>query len=144
MKPTRVLTTAAVLLVSALLLACPVGRLRVVIPDFESSVVRGVELLRVEDGSGAVAPAGSIQFKRLKGTAETGEVLVYRQHDVDGEPMGRQEAPVVRDPDQPDSIQVEFWFLNELPSGWFKVATFNGAGTSPPSAGQKYVEGSTG
>ena len=141
MKPIRLLTTAAVLAVSTLLLACPVGQLRVMIPDFESSVVQGIELYRVAEDSGTLELAGSLHFKRVQGDGVTGEVIVYRQETADGELLGRQEAPVLRDPDQPDAILVDFLFLNELPSGWFKVATFNAAGTSPPSAAQKYVEG---
>jgi hypothetical protein len=143
-KPIRVVATAAVLLASSLLLACPVGQLRVMIPDFESSMVRGVEVFRVDESSGALESAGSIHFKRVKEDGVTGEVIVYRQETADGELMGRQEAPVLRDPDQPDAVLVQFFFYNDLPSGWFKVATFNGAGTSPPSSAQKYVEGVTG
>lgn len=139
-KASRVLATAAVLLVSGLLLACPLGRLRVLIPDFETSAVRGVELLRVEDGTGALVAAGRIHFDGLEDDAGS-QVLVYRQFDVAGKPsLGPLRASVARDSDHPEAIQIEFTFLNELPAGWFKVASFNAAGTSPPSAAQAYIK----
>ena len=140
LKASRVLATASVLLVSSMLLACPIGRLRMLIPDFETSAVRGIQLLRVEDGSAALVDAGAIRFLGLENDPAEGEVLVYRQLDVDGEPsLGPLRAPVVRDPDQPEAIQIELSFLNELPAGWFKVASYNGAGTSAPSSGQVYI-----
>jgi hypothetical protein len=136
----RVLATVTVLLVSSMLLACPIGRLRMLIPDFETSAVRGIQLLRVEDGSGALVDAGAIRFDALENDPAEGEVLVYRHLDVDGKlSLGPLRAPVVRNPDQPDAIQIELSFLNELPAGWFKVASYNGAGTSRPSSGQAYV-----
>jgi hypothetical protein len=140
LNASRVLTTATVLLVSSMLLACPIGRLRMLIPDFETSGVRGIQLLRVEDGSGALVDAGAIRFLGLENDSAEGEVLVYRQIDVDGKRwLGPLRAPVVRDPDQPEAIQVELSFLNELPAGWFKVASYNGAGTSKPSSAQVYI-----
>jgi hypothetical protein len=145
LNASRVLATTTVLAVSALLLACPIGRLRMVIPDFETSAVRGVQLLRVEDGSGALVDAGAIRFDGLEKDAAEGEVLVYRQLDPDGNPsLGPLRAPVLRDPDQPEAIQIELSFLNELPAGWFKVASYNGAGTSRPSSSQAYIGVSVG
>ena len=140
LKVSRVLTTASVFLVSALLFACPIGRLRMVIPDFETSAVLGIQLLRVEDGSGSLVDAGAIRFDGLENDAAEGEVLVYRQFDVGGKPgLGPLRAPVVRDLEQPEAIQIELSFLNELPAGWFKVASYNGAGTSGPSSSQAYI-----
>ena len=128
--------------VSSLLLACPLGRLHVLIPDFESGGVQGIHLLRLDDVSGSLEPAGSIVFKGLV-SDETGEYLLYRERDTDGTLGGTVHGPVTRDPSRPDAIQLEFWFKNELPAGWFKVTTYNEAGASPPSATQAFVAGGT-
>jgi hypothetical protein len=144
LNASRVLATATVFLVSGLLLACPIGRLRMVIPDFETSAVRGIQLLRVEDGTGDLVEAGAISFVGLESDAAEGEVLVYRQVDAEGEPsLGPLRAPVVRDPKQPEAIQIEVSFLNELEAGWFRVASYNGAGTSGASSTQAYIGVST-
>jgi hypothetical protein len=142
-KPTRFLVTTAVLLVSALLLACPVGQLRVLIPDFETSNVRGFEMFRVDDATGALEPAGAIRFRRIENDPNAGEMMIYRQINPDGSRNGIQRTPVVRNPEAPDAIELQVWFVNELPAGWFRAATFNAAGTSPPSTDQRYLRGST-
>lgn len=126
---------------STLLVACPLGRLRVRIPDFATSDVRGIRLYRVDDASGQLVHAGSIQFLGLE-TNETlgGEVLAYRQLTAEGEPwFGPLRTPAVRDPEAPAALEFELAFLNELPSGWFKVASYNEIGISKPSSGQTYV-----
>jgi hypothetical protein len=139
-NPFRILTTAAVLSVSALLLACPVGRLHVLIPDFGTSQVTGVRLYRMDDVSGKLVPAGSLRFLGLE-TTEAGEVVRYRQLTPDDKPwFGPLQAEVVRNSDQPDAIEVQLSFLNDLPAGWFRVATYNAAGTSRPSRSQTYIE----
>jgi hypothetical protein len=140
-NPFRVLVTAAVFAVSALLLACPLGRLRVLIPDFATSDVRGVRLYRVDDASGQLAPAGSIQFLGIETNDAIGETLAYRQLTAEGEPwFGPLRTAVVRNADQPAALEVELAFLNQLPSGWFKVASYNAVGTSKPSASQTFID----
>jgi hypothetical protein len=141
-NPFRVAVTAAVFAVSALLLACPLGRLRVLIPDFATSDVRGVRLYRIDDASGQLVPAGSIQFLGIEMNEPLGgETLVYRQLTAAGAPwFGPLRTPVVRDPSQPASLEVELAFLNQLPAGWFKLASYNPYGTSQPSSGQTFIE----
>jgi hypothetical protein len=140
-NPFRVLVTAAVFAVSALLLACPLGRLRVLIPDFATSDVRGVRLYRVDDAGGQLAPAGSIQFLGIETNDAIGETLAYRQLTAEGKPwFGPLRTAVVRDASQPAALQVELAFLNQLPSGWFKVASYNAYGTSRPSASQTFID----
>lgn len=140
-NPFRVLVTAAVLVVSTLLLACPLGRLRVLIPDFATNDVRGVRMYRVDDATGQLVPAGSIQFLGIE-MNETigGETLVYRQLSAEGDPwFGPLRTPAVRDASQPAALEVELAFLNQLPAGWFKIASYNAYGTSKPSANQTYI-----
>ena len=140
-SPFRFVATAAVVAVSALLLACPLGRLRVRIPDFATSDVRGIRLYRVDDASGRLVPAGSLQFLGIEMNESLGgETLAYRQLAPDGAPwFGPLRTPVVRNASQPASLEVEVAFLNQLPAGWFKVASYNAYGTSGPSASQSFI-----
>ena len=139
-NPFRVLVTTAVFAVSALLLACPLGRLRVLIPDFATSDVRGVRLYRVDDATGQLAPAGSIQFLGIEVNDAIGETLAYRQLTAEGDPwLGPLRTTVVRNASQPASLEVELAFLNQLPAGWFKVASYNAYGTSKPSTSQSFI-----
>lgn len=140
-SPLRVAATAAVFAVSALLLACPLGRLHVLIPDFASADVRGVRLYRVDDASGQLVAAGSLQFLGLEmDQALGGETLVYRQLTAAGDPwFGPLRTPVVRDASRPAALEVELAFSNQLPAGWFKVASYNAHGTSKPSSAQTFI-----
>ncbi len=139
--PFRAGVTLAVCAVSVLLLACPVGRLRVLIPDFATSDVRGVRLFRVDDVSGALVAAGSLEFIGLEPNERLGgELLVYRQRSAADEPtFGPLRSPVVRDPEAPAALEVQLAFVNPLAPGWFKVASYNALGTSRPSTSQTYV-----
>jgi hypothetical protein len=139
--PFRAGVTLAVCAVSALLLACPVGRLRVLIPDFATSGVRGIRLFRVDDVSGALVAAGSLEFLGLEPNERLGgELLVYRQRSAADEPaFGPLRSPVVRDPEAPAALEVQLAFVNPLAPGWFKVASYNAVGTSRPSTSQTYV-----
>ena len=137
----RVAVTAAVCTVSALLLACPLGRLRVRIPDFATSDVRGVRIYRADDPGGPLVAAGSLQFLGLEtNEALGGEQLAYRQLTAAGAPwFGPLRTLVVRDASQPASLEVELAFLNQLPAGWFKVASYNAYGTSKPSTAEAFI-----
>ena len=136
----RAAVTAAVFCVSTLLLACELGQLKVRIPDFFTSNVQGVRLYRVDDASGQLVDAGYIEFVSV-GTDAKGEFLEYTQYKPDGQPgWGPVYAPIERLPDQPNGIDVTLAFSNTLPSGWFKVASYNVVGTSRPSTSQTFVE----
>src|SRR5262245_50806049 len=78
-NPVRVGLASAVISVSLWLVACPLGHLRVRIPDFATSDVRGLRLYRVDDASGQLVAAGSIQFLGLETSEQLGgETLAYR------------------------------------------------------------------
>jgi len=140
----RVLVTAAVLAVSALLLACPLGKLRVVIPDFVTSEVRGIQLYRIDDASGQLVNAGRIKFRGIE-TRKDGEQLKYEQYTPEGDPwFGPIYTPVVRDATKPASVELTLAFLNQLPAGWFKVASYNVYGVSKASASQAFIVGEEG
>ena len=139
----RALTTV-LLCGSAFLLACPLGTLRVLIPDYVTSDVRGVRIYRVDDATGQLAGAGHIEFLGIE-AGKDGEKMKYKQFNADGSPwFGPIYTPVIRDPGQPAAIQVSLAMLNQLPAGWFKVASYNQYGTSPPSAGQTFIIGQEG
>lgn len=136
----RLVVTAAVFCMSAFLLACPLGHLRLQIPDYFTSDVKGVQLYRIDDASGQLVDAGRIEFLELQ-TSKTGEqFLKYRHVSPEGEPWwGPVFSPITRIPSQPNGIELELAFLNQLPSGWFKVASYNLIGTSRASASQTFV-----
>jgi hypothetical protein len=140
----RLAVAAALLCGSAFLLACPLGRLRVLIPDYVTSDVRGIRVYRVDDGTGELAAAGHIEFLAIV-AGKGGEQLKYTQFNSDGVPwFGPIYTPVIRDPAQPAAIQVTLAMLNQLPAGMFKIASYNQYGTSPASTGQTFIVGEEG
>ena len=130
----RVLVTAAVFSVSALLLACPLGQLHVLIPDYVTSSVKGVQIYRVDDASGQLVDAGRIEFLGIETTHERRDVK-YRQlaprRNAHVRPSQHRGDPRSG---QPASIELTLAYLNPAPAGWFKVASFNTYGTSKESA----------
>ena len=140
----RLAVTAAVFVVSAFLLACPLGQLRMQIPDFFTSDVKGVQLYRIDDASGQLVDAGRIEFLGIE-ASKTGEVLKYKQVTPEGDTwFGPVFTQVIRDPSQPAAIEVTLAFLNQLPAGWFKVASYNLFGTSRASTSQTFIVGEEG
>jgi hypothetical protein len=132
--------TVAVFCVSAFLLACPLGQLRLLIPDYFTNDVKGVQLYRIDDASGQLVDAGRIEFLGLETNKQGIEVLKYTQFTPDDKPwFGPVFTEVVRDASQPASLEVTLVFLNQLPAGWFKVASYNLFGTSTASASQTFI-----
>jgi hypothetical protein len=136
----HIAVTAAVFCASAFLLACPLGQLRILIPDFFTNRVEGVQLYRIDDVTGALVEAGHIEFIELDIKKAGIEQLKYKQFTAEGEPwFGPLYTDVVRDPSKPASLEVTLAFLNQLPAGWFKVASFNVYGTSRASTSQTFI-----
>lgn len=141
----HLVVTAAVVCVSMLLLACPMGQLRLLIPDFFTSEVKGVQLYRIDDVSGQLVDAGHIEFLGLKNAKGGGEQLKYTQFTAEGDPwFGPIYTEVVRDASRPASLEVTLAFLNQLPAGWFKVASYNLFGTSSASVSQTFIDAQEG
>jgi hypothetical protein len=137
----RAAVTAAVFCISSFLLACPWGQLNVQIPDFFSSDVQGIRLYRLDDASGQLVDAGHIEFLAVEKTQGGNEMLKYRQLSPEGEvTWGPVYTRVERIPEQPNALAIRLGFVNQLPSGWFKVASYNLIGTSRPSATQTFIE----
>jgi hypothetical protein len=140
----RLALTAALLCGSASLLACQLGSFRVLIPDYLTSDVRGIRVYRIDDATGELAAAGHIEFLAIE-AGKGGEKLKYTQFNVDGAPwFGPIYTPVIRDPAQPAAIQLTLSMLNQLPTGYFTIASYNQYGTSPPSTGQTFMVGQEG
>jgi hypothetical protein len=140
MRTFRAAVTAALLSFSAFLLACPLGQLRLQIPDYFTSDVKGVQLYRVDDSSGQLVDAGRIEFIGIEKSAN-GEFLKYKHVAPDGSGLfGPVFTQIERLATQPNGIEVTLAFMNRLPSGWFKVASYNLIGTSRASAAQSFVE----
>ena len=141
----RLAVTAAVFCMSAFLLACPMGQLRLLIPDFFTSDVKGVQLYRIDDASGQLVEAGHIEFLGSRQKQDV-EQLKYRQFTPEGDPWfgpglhaGRSATRASR-----TASRSTLAFLNQLPAGWFKVASYNLFGTSRASAARPSSAGAEG
>jgi hypothetical protein len=144
MRALRVALVAAVFSVSAFLLACTMGQLRLQIPDFETSGVVGIQLFRVDDTTGQLVDAGRIEFLGIETTAE-GEFLKYKQLDPSGAGVfGPVSTQITRPASYPNGIEMTLAYMNQLPAGWFKVASYNLIGTSTASASQTFIAGQEG
>jgi hypothetical protein len=140
MRAFRAAAAVAMLSISAFLLACPMGQLRLQIPDYFTSDVKGVQLYRVDDASGELVDAGRIEFLALE-TSAGGEYLKYKHVAADGTGLlGPVFTQITRLPTQPNGIEVTLAFMNQLPSGWFKIASYNLIGTSRASTAQTFIE----
>lgn len=136
----RMVVTLAVCCVSSFLLACPVGTMRMLIPDFFTNDVRGVQVYRVDDQSGALVDAGRIEFIEIE-VRPRGEQLKYQQVTPAGEiSFGPMYTKLSRDPTAADGVEIKLAFLNQSTPGWFRVASYNLDGTSSPSLAQAYIE----
>jgi hypothetical protein len=124
--------------ISAMLLGCPLGVFRVRITDYFTRGVKGLQLYRV-DSTGQLVNAGRIEFLAIESGAG-GEVMKYRNVASDGTSLfGPVYTDVERNASYPYGIELVVSFSNQLPAGWFKVASYNGGGTSSPSTGQTWV-----
>ncbi len=118
------------------LMGCNMRKLHVVIPDFETSQVIGVDVWRVDVAQ--PVDLGDITFGALS-TYDFGggsiEVIEYFVPQADGSQLTLS-AQVFRDPLVPEAIEVHLYFPNDTPAGWYKVSTYNSFGSSPLSAQQ--------
>ena len=134
----RVSLAILVLSLGSLLTGCELRRLQLTIPDFESSSVQGVEVWRLADATSQPVRAGVILFS---GTHLVGgkEVVDYLNQPTDGTNGLGASAELVRDPANPDVVQLALYFDMHSTTGWYKVSTFNAHGSSPLSLAQTYL-----
>jgi len=120
------------------LVACDLKGVTVLIADFESNSVDGVRFYRLDEALGDFVPGGSIRFSAPYLSKALGEVVDYRILDADGNETSRFTAPLFRDASNPDVVTVNLLYNRLEDPGWFRLASFNGAGESPLSLEQIY------
>lgn len=132
----RALGVALLALVIPALSGCTPRALRVIIPDFESAAVEGVQVWRLDDATGQPVADGDLHFV---GTIQqdSAELVEYEYVRYDGTHV-RLFSVIQRDANDPDQVQLNL--LYEPGSvGWYKVSTYNLVGDSPLSTAQTYV-----
>jgi len=123
---------AALALIALILTGCPLKSLIIEIPDFESNLVQGMQLWRVDDEVGESFGAASRMVFGDCSLLENGtETLEYTLIDAQNEPVeGTSPAIVVRGRDG-DSAVLYFFLQNwSEPPGWIRASSFNDAGES--------------
>lgn len=133
-----VLGLALAFLITIPLSGCELRQIRLMIPDFDSSLVEGVQVWRLDDATGQPVAVGQLTFSEpyvLQGE----EVVDYTQLHADGSEGITVFTRLVRDPANPDTISIELAYDRLEPEGWFKISTFNSLGDSALSQGQTYL-----
>ena len=129
----RLASLSAALCLIFLVSGCRLTGLHVVIPDFSASTVQGVRVYRVDEGSGQLVDAGRIEFGTLRNTSQ-GLRISCTHIGPNGQTYGPMDAVVSRPASFPGGVDVRVPFVNSLPGGWFRVASYNAKGVSVPSA----------
>jgi hypothetical protein len=122
---------AVIVLIALASTGCRLKQLVVQIPDFESSLVDGVQLWRGEDPASAVlSEAGRIVFGDCY-SADGVETIEYTMTDSQNQPFDFTfAATLVRNQDG-DGATLQFVFGGwREPPGWIRASTFNAAGES--------------
>lgn len=128
--------------VAFLLTACDLRRVDLLIPDFESSQVEGVEVWRLAEGSNTPVYAGTIRFSDVQVDPASGREFVdYVNLPADGatDAVATQAWLVHVDATNPDAVQLLLIYDMRTESGWYKVSTFNAQGSSPLSVAQTFL-----
>jgi hypothetical protein len=134
MIPSRLAALACALALPLLLSGCTLRRLHILIPDFVANGVDGIRLFRVVDGG--LSAAGRVVFGPLTTTAE-GLRIEYTQITPGRENLG----PIQAVAEQPASgqLELELSLYNHFEAGYFRFATFNEKGMSPPTQDQLFL-----
>lgn len=134
----RALGGALLLLLTVPMSGCEFSHLKVMIPDFESSLVEGVQLWRLAEGTDEPVRAGRLVFSQV--SDEFGnETIDYTIELADGTTSMTLPASLNRNASQPDSVELELYYIRSEPAGWFKVSTYNAFGSSQLSLTQTYL-----
>jgi hypothetical protein len=126
---------AVIVLIALASTGCRMKQLIVQIPDFESSLVDGVQLWRGEDpASEVLSEAGRIVFGDCY-SADGVEMIEYTMVDSQNQPFDFTfDARLVRSEDG-DGATLQFVFGTwHEPAGWIRASSFNAAGESDLSA----------
>lgn len=135
----RVLAVALLALVVPALSGCEMRLLRVIIPDFETSAVEGVQVWRLDDATGQPVLRGRLVFQGSTQDRFGMEVVEYAIVQNDGTQGYTLMAEVERDSVDPDRVELDLYYTPRDAQGWYKVSTFNAVGASPLSTAQTYL-----
>lgn len=117
---------------------CEYRMLQVVIPDFDTSAVEGVQIWRLADGTNQPVQGSQLVFT-VPYSQNGQEIVDYTQLNPDGSQGILLQAVVERSPTQPDTVQVRLYYYRMQPQGWYRVSTFNEVGTSELSLEKTYL-----
>ena len=138
-QKTAVPAIGALLLTLMLVLpGCQVRTIDILIPDFASAAVNGVELHRVNDDTGALEYDDRIIFVGLTTNEDGEEVLTYRIGEASAEEI-RFASVIDRDANNPDRITVRLMYSTRNEAGWYRATTYNTVGASAPSTTQTFL-----
>jgi len=119
---------------------CRLSSLHVLIPDFDASSVDGVTIWQIDEATGQPVTAATLRFLDV-GMEDFGtgpfEILDYEIVLPDGSVQPPLATQVQRDPGSAD-VDLLLFFVPRT-SGWYRVSTYNEAGSSPLSADQVYI-----
>jgi hypothetical protein len=135
MRGLLALALAFVLLTAAP--GCQLRTIHVVVPDFASSLVQGIDVYRVDEATGQPLYAGQLSFGQIVVQPDGSEVVAYALTEPDGTTTSGLQTPLLRVGG--DAVELHLIFSGATPSGDFRVATYNAAGASPLSPGSVYL-----
>jgi hypothetical protein len=116
---------------------CQLRTIHLVVPDFASSLVQGVDVYRIDETTGQPLYAGKLSFGQIMIQPDGSEAVAYTLTEPDGTTTSGLQTPLLRLGG--DAVELHLIFSGATPSGDFRVATFNAAGASPLSAGSIYL-----
>lgn len=136
-KVRRAALAALVAVALPVLAGCEVKPLTVQILGWDTYAVQGVWLWRYDDAAGRFERDNGVQFLRDRSTTQfaegfpPGAELVLYTFAAGG---GEMPARVQRDPNDPDRVTLDLWYLRFSDAGIFKATTYNAAGESALSS----------
>lgn len=136
----RVLAVLAGLAFAVPLSGCTIRTIHVLIPDFVSDQVQGVNLFRLDDATAAPVLMSRIDFVSSTTQPDGSELVQYQIVSTDGTTSQTFSVLVVKDPTNSDSAEMELLAGTAGAPGWFKVSTFNPYGSSSLSTAQTYLD----
>jgi hypothetical protein len=117
---------------------CQLRTIHVVVPDFASSLVQGIDVYRVDEATGQPLYAGQLSFGQIVVQPDGSETVAYALTESDGTTTSGLQTTMLRSQGG-NTVELHLIFSGATPSGDFRVATYNAAGTSPLSPGSVYL-----
>ncbi len=111
------------------------------ITDFDSSEVEGVWMWRLSDETNMYERSTELHIMEVSQVGDR-EYLNYAIRDAEGRASLVLPAEIIRDPQNPDSVELSFFVVLFEGDGTFRASTYNEAGESPLSAELLEITGS--